>query len=192
MIMNLGQSTIENLSPRDRKFIPKGSKIGFTLIEILIAVAILGILAAIIIPEFQGHIQQAKEAAAKESLRLFRETIERYAAEHNDVPPGYSNGDTSSSPNALHLLNQLVWKSTNASGQIADIGTAGYPYGPYLPVIPTNPFNGNRSVVVLGNLTDFPTTALTLTYGWIYKPATREVRINTDGTDSEGKRYFDY
>jgi type II secretory pathway pseudopilin PulG len=30
----------------------------------MIVVAILGILAAIVLPEFQGHIQQAKEAAA--------------------------------------------------------------------------------------------------------------------------------
>ena len=40
---------------------------GFTLVELMIVVAILGILAAIVIPEFQGLIQQAKEAAAKDA-----------------------------------------------------------------------------------------------------------------------------
>jgi prepilin-type N-terminal cleavage/methylation domain-containing protein len=164
---------------------------GFTLVEILIVVAILGILAAIVLPEFQNHVQQAKEAAAKDNLRIFREAVERYANDHNGNPPGYLNGNTSSVPNALHLMNQLVKKSTNASGQIANIGTAGYPYGPYLPVFPANPLNGMKSVLVIGNSVEFPTTAV-LSYGWVYKPATRELRLYTDGTDSGGKSYFEY
>ena len=163
---------------------------GFTLVELMIVVAILGILAAIALPEFQGHIQKAKESAAKDNLRILRETIERYAAEHNGVPPGYPPGNLSA-PSVLYALYDLVLKSTNASGQVADIGTPGYPYGPYLPKVPQNPFNEKNNIVVIGNSTDFPTTS-TKIYGWIYKPATKEIRLDYNGTDSEGVRYLEY
>lgn len=48
----------------------------FTLVEILIVVAILGILAALTLPIFQDHMTEAKEAAAKENLRLLRNAIQ--------------------------------------------------------------------------------------------------------------------
>ena len=66
-------------------------KKAFTLVEILIVTAILGIMAAIVMPLFAGHVQLAKEAAAKDNLRILRGAIERYAAEHNDIPPGSTN-----------------------------------------------------------------------------------------------------
>ncbi|RKY11715.1 MAG: hypothetical protein DRP65_03460, partial [Planctomycetota bacterium] len=47
-------------------------KKAFSLVELLIVVAILGILAAIVVPEFQTYTQQAKEAAAKDNLRILR------------------------------------------------------------------------------------------------------------------------
>ncbi len=71
------------------------TKYAFTLVEILIVVAILGILAAIVLPTFQDHVQQARESAAKDNLRILRNAIEVYAAQHNDVPPGYPNDDQS-------------------------------------------------------------------------------------------------
>ncbi|MHC4236894.1 MAG: type IV pilin protein, partial [Planctomycetota bacterium] len=49
----------------------------------MIVVTILGSLAAIVIPEFSGHIQKAKESAAKDNLRILRQAIERYAQDHN-------------------------------------------------------------------------------------------------------------
>ena len=61
-------------------------KKAFTLIEILIVVSILGILSAIVFPEFQAQAQQSRESAAKDNLRILRNAIEIYAAEHNDIP----------------------------------------------------------------------------------------------------------
>lgn len=52
------------------------SKRGFSLAELLINVAILGILAAVVVPQFQAHSAQAKVAVGKDSLRILRSAIE--------------------------------------------------------------------------------------------------------------------
>ncbi|MCK5175799.1 MAG: type II secretion system protein [Planctomycetes bacterium] len=53
-------------------------KKAFTLVELLIVVAILGILAALVVPEFTTNSLQATEVVAKENLRIIRQQIELY------------------------------------------------------------------------------------------------------------------
>ncbi|GAI09708.1 unnamed protein product [marine sediment metagenome] len=165
-------------------------KKAFTLVEILIVVAILGILAALTLPIFKDYITEAKEAAAKDNLRIFRNAIEIYAAQHNGVPPGYPNGDTSAELLGMICVYQL-FKATNINGQFADVGTPGFPLGPYIPKIPSNPFNNIKTVKVLVNNEEFPTDA-TGDSGWIYKPATKQIRLDWPGADTKGIRYYDY
>ena len=149
-------------------------KKAFTLTEIVIVVAILGILAAIVIPEFQTYTQQAKEAAAKDNLRILRTAIERYAAEHNGIPPGYQADDPSNPVSHIEFEQQLVSDS-------------------YLNKIPENPFNSKFLVAVLANTSDFPAEAIfSDLYGWMYKPATKTIKLYYPGTDSTGVAYFDY
>lgn len=149
------------------------AKRGFTLVELLIVVAILGILAAIVLPEFQGHAQKAKEAAARDNLRILREVIERYAAEHNGVPPGYPSNNMSNTPTPMTFTLQLIQNSH------------------YLKEIPTNPLNNSNAVLILGNSSSFPENAPGI-YSWIYKPVTKEIRLDYPGFDSEGNLYYDY
>jgi type II secretion system protein G len=148
-------------------------KAAFTLVEILIVVAILGIIAAIVLPEFQGHIQQAKEAAAKDNLRILREAIERYAFDHDGVPPGYLNDDTSQTPSSMRIQVQLTYNKN------------------YLTKLPENPFN-NQFVIHPVEDNDPMSSALVGNFGWIYKPSTKTIKLNTDGVDSEGISYLDY
>jgi general secretion pathway protein G len=148
---------------------------GFTLVELMIVVAILGILAAIVLPEFQGHVQQAKEAAAKDNLRILREAIERYANDHNGVPPGYPGDDPSILPSSIGMKIQLVES------------------GKYINAIPENPINGLELIYTLSNAESFPSEPVNEeTYGWIYQPATKTVKLNASGPDSEGISYLDY
>lgn len=164
-------------------------KRGFTLIELMIVVAILGILAAIALPHFQDHQQQAKHAAARDMLRTVRSQIELYKLHHNGLAPGYVN--TAQATTAM-LRDQLVGTSA-ANGMASSAKTpAGiYIYGPYLDRMPVNPFNKLDTVSYVPEATDFAAAANNTT-GWLYKKETAEFRLNKSGSDPDGTTYVSY
>ena len=59
---------------------------GFTLIELMIVMAIIGILSAIAIPSFVKSVQKAKEAALKEDLHTMRSAIDNYTVDKEQAP----------------------------------------------------------------------------------------------------------
>jgi len=58
----------------------------FTLVEILIVIAILGILAAIVVPKYVDANEQTQEAAVRKSLQVLREQIALYHFKENAFP----------------------------------------------------------------------------------------------------------
>jgi general secretion pathway protein G len=59
---------------------------GFTLIELMIVVSIVGILAAIAAPNYQWGIIRAKEAVLREDLYTMRSTIDQFYADQGKYP----------------------------------------------------------------------------------------------------------
>jgi len=59
---------------------------GFTLIELMIVMMIIGILAVIAIPRFKASIQRAQEAVLKEDLHTMRDAIDSYTMDKQKAP----------------------------------------------------------------------------------------------------------
>lgn len=149
---------------------------GFTLIEMLVVVIILGILAMIIVPQITVSTQDARLNTLQTNLNSVRSAIEVYAAQHGNRYPGVyaeTDGTTLTATDAaarIAFLAQLT-QFTNANGQVQATKDATFKYGPYLKIgsLPTNPFNEDTDVVCVFNQNDI-TAARTAsgTQGWRY------------------------
>jgi prepilin-type N-terminal cleavage/methylation domain-containing protein len=155
---------------------------GFTLIEVLIVVVILGILASTVLPQFANSSGDAKEAALRENLAQLRRQFQLYRFEHDGNCP---------SGTAANVSSQMTM-ATDINGNTANPGTQGYSYGPYLNTqFPTNPYNGGNGILVKTtniSATDVDPTAMqgTVPVGWIFSSSSGQIIPNSNGTTSAG------
>ncbi len=126
---------------------------GFTLVEILIVVVILGILAAIVIPQFTNASESAKSSSLISQLQTIRSQLELYQVQHN--------GDY---PTLVQLWDNLTTE-TEVDGTAGD--NSGDEFGPYLQQDPVNGFENTATVLAAG--------AEAAGVGWTYDAATGEV-----------------
>jgi general secretion pathway protein G len=66
-------------------FVVTGKK-GYTLLELMIVVGIVGILVTLAIPTFHQSAMKAKEAALKQNLFTMRAVLDQYYADRGDYP----------------------------------------------------------------------------------------------------------
>ncbi len=114
-------------------------KRGFTLVEILIVVIILGILAAIVIPQFTNASQDARKSSLVSQLQTLRSQIELYKLQHGDTLPNLVGGTDGATP-VVTNWNPLTVAAVYPAG-----GTTSF--GPYMQAAPKNPLNGLGAVV---------------------------------------------
>jgi general secretion pathway protein G len=158
-------------------------------VEILIVVIILGILAAMIIPQFSNAARTSRESVLREDLRFMRSQIQVYQAQHNGVAPGYPGGDASQTPTAEAFVDQMT-QYTSMGGAVSATSDATHNLGQYLSRMPENPINDLDTVQIVSGGT-FPEQADD-SHGWVYKPATLRFASDAIGSDAEGRAYFSY
>lgn len=132
------------------------SQSAFTLVEILIVVVILGILAAIVVPQYSTATQDAKVQATVDQLVKLRQALGVYYVRNNAVFPSVTQGDG-------------TWGELMAQG--------------YFKYPPSNLYVGgtNGSTITIGTA---PDSAKNTSYGWIFNPATGDVwAASFDGFD---------
>ena len=105
---------------------------GFTLVEILIVVIILGILAAVVIPQFTEASNDARESSLATDLQTVRSQLELYKVQHLEK---YPHLDGAGLADTANFVARMTGK-TDLDGTLNAAGT----YGPYLHKFPTNPF----------------------------------------------------
>jgi general secretion pathway protein G len=146
---------------------------GFTLVEILIVVIILGILAAIVIPQFSSASNDARESALTSDLQTLRSQLELYNIQHLDHYPDVQSTDsgTTWTADTANFSPRLTGQSSQY-GQIS----AGAAFGPYMQNFPTNAFNGLNTVRVNGAVPGAGT------HGWQFTTATGRLSADDNAT----------
>ena len=141
---------------------------GFTLVEILIVVIILGILAAIVIPQFTNASEDARKGNMKSQLQTLRSQIELFKLQHRDNAP------------PLATFWDFLTKYSTDDITVAPDGVASSAtltkYGPYMQSASENPLTKSSTLAA----------AAGTTVGWVYNEATGEIHgVAKDGSQSD-------
>ena len=158
----------------------RSKKSGFTLVEILIVVVILGILAAIVIPQFTSASTDARQNSLTSQVQTLRSQIELYKLQHTTDASELFKTATSDATTWQELVS-----ATGKATAVIPPGTE-TTCGPYLQTVPVNNVT-SKSGVFVGSVDETTTAIDTTKYGFAYNRSTGKFfGVKADGTIWKG------
>ncbi len=136
----------------------------FSMIELVMVIAIIGIIAGVAVPRMSRAAESSRENAVVSNLSLIQSAIDRYTAEHGGLSPGHNAGGSVNN-SGTDFAARLVAR-TDDSGTVQSDGF----FGPYLRSMPKNPINGLRSVRIDGAAPGANT------HGWHYDATSQTIQ----------------
>ncbi len=148
---------------------------GFSLLELVIVVVILGIIGAIAIPRLSQGASGAADSALASNLAVLRNAIDLYAAEHRGNYPTLADFED----------QMLLYSDANGNTQATK--DSDHVFGPYLRSIPPLPVGTEAGSNVVGGSVAAGT-------GWLYDETAGTISAALADTeeDASGTAYSDY
>ena len=95
---------------------------GFTLIELMIVVAIVGILAAIALPAYQDYVIRSKVSELEAAIAACKTSVAEYASSHGSLPGTVTDAGCSTQT-TQYVLNGVDVATGVITGSTQNIGT---------------------------------------------------------------------
>jgi general secretion pathway protein G len=105
---------------------------GFTLVELMIVMAIIGVLAMVAVPSYISALQHAREAVLKEDLHTLRAAIDSYTMDKQKAPQSLDDliqdGYIKSIPEDPMTRSTTTWVTDSSHSGSDQTGSDGQPY----------------------------------------------------------------
>jgi prepilin-type N-terminal cleavage/methylation domain-containing protein len=154
---------------------------GFTVAEIVIVIALLGILASIVVLNYGGSDRSANERVLRNSLQELRAAILAYRADHGHYPCSSADHGYPCDDRALqHKLTRF----SDKAGRTHNTRTGAFVFGPYLDAFPREPFSRTDSLTWSLGTARLKETIATAIHtgrgngGWFYEPESGNILPN--------------